>query len=418
MLEINTNNYKISYDDSIFSYKKYTNNYLITEIYRCYLYKRFKKFILKIRSKENVNDLDKDNFISLVYLYDVVSIFIINHKSESLFDPLFDSKSPFLEDNIKNYFNKNCMPSVNSNIKKSILQILPKLSNKYLKYYNKLKKNIIKFNNIEYVIKYEINDLLVTINLEIIKNDLIKVKYKKKINMSLHIFNHLVKLYNTKMFNNYESSNTLDDKVIEYIYIIFLRYGTLSSGNNQASILPSFKKLIKETLNIKIELFGSPLNTSSFTFGSLFYDIDYVFGSIGNYFNTKLSKGNYEINPVFDKCLIDDLINKCLSELNLASKNNNGLLFLFTLPISYNRYSNKLNILNKYKKFEIILTKEKFPYIRYNRTFLKTIVSPIVNTHILIFHNDYINEYVKKNVINFKSIINNWQMKKIKNNSD
>ena len=126
------------------------------------------------------------------------------------------------------------MPSVNSNIKKSILQILPKLSNKYLKYYNKLKKNIIKFNNIEYVIKYEINDLLVTINLEIIKNDLIKVKYKKKINMSLHIFNHLVKLYNTKMFNNYESSNILDDKVIEYIYMIFLRYGTLSSGNNQA----------------------------------------------------------------------------------------------------------------------------------------------------------------------------------------
>lgn len=415
MLEINTNNYKISYDNSTKLYKKYTNNYLITEIYRCYLYKRFKKLILKIRSEENINNLDKYDFISLVYLYDIVSIFIINHKFKSLIDPIFDSISPFIEKNIKDYFNKNCIPSLNLNLKNSILLILPKLTNKYLKYYKKIKKNIINFNDIEYIINYEINDLIVSINLEIIKNNLIKVKYKKKLDMSLHIFNHLVKLYNTKMLNNYESNDVLDIKVIEYIYMIFIRYQTLSSGNNQASILPSFKKLIKDTLNIKIELFGSPLNTSSYTFGSLFYDIDNVFGSIGNYFKTKLLKGNYEINPVFDKCLIDDIINKCLYELNNASENNNGLLFLFILPTSYEKYSNNLNILNKYKKFEIILKKKNFPYIRYNRTFLKTVVSSIVNTHLLIFHNDYINNYVKENVINFETIINNWQKKKIKN---
>ena len=58
---------------------------------------------------------------------------------------------------------------------------------------------------------------------------------------------------------------------------------------------------------------------------------------------------------------------------------------------------------------QIILTKEKFPYIRYNRTFSKTVVSPIVNTHVLIFHNDYINDYVKENVINFETIILFWK---------
>jgi hypothetical protein len=175
----------------------------------------------------------------------------------------------------------------------------------------------------------------------------------------------------------------------------------------------SFKKIIKETLNIKIELFGSPLNTSSYTFGSIFYDIDYVFGSIGDYFKTNLLKGSYEINPIFDKCLINRIIDKCLKELNNASNLENSLLFLFILPISFNQHSNKLNILNKYKKFETVITKNKFPYIRYDReNYLKTLVSPIVDTHILIYHNDFINNIIKENVLNFEKILNKWQNKK------
>ena len=192
--------------------------------------------------------------------------------------------------------------------------------------------------------------------------------------------------------------------------MIFIRYNTLSSGNNQASILPSFKKIIKDKLNIKLELFGSPLNTSSFTFGSIFYDIDHVFGSIGNYFNTKLLKGYYEINPIFDKCLIDNIIIKCFNEFNIANNNKAPLLFLIILPISYYKYSKKLNILNKFKKFEIILDKKKFPYIRYDRHFLKTKVTPIVDTHLLIYHNDYIKEIIKYNVLNFNTSIINWQI--------
>jgi len=425
MLTINTNNYNIEYKNILYNYINYTNNYLITEIYRNTLYIKFKNYISKIRKKiineHNIINLDKNNFISEIYLYDIVSLFIINHKFKSLFDPIFDLSSPFNLHNIQLYFKNKCIPTINKNIQKSIENILPKLSDKYIKYYKKIKKNIIKFNNINYKLTYEINNNIVTIYLNILEtnNDMQlfinKLKYKKIINISLHIFNHLVNLYNNKILNKYNNNEILDIKVIEYIYMIFIRYNTLSSGNNQASILPSFKKIMKNVLNIKVELFGSPLNTSSSMFGSLFYDIDNVFGSIGNYFNSNLLKGYYEINPIFDTCLINKIIIKCLNELNIATINKNPLLFLLILPISYNKYNSKLNMLNKFKKFEIIIEKKLFPYIRYDRKFLKTKVSPIVDTHILIYHNDFIKDIIKKNVLNFNYYIDNWKLKNNKN---
>jgi hypothetical protein len=425
MLKLNTNNYYIEYNNLIYEYKKYCNNFIISEIYRNTLYIKFKNHIIKCRKKiinAQINiDIDNNNFISQVYLYDIVSLLIINHKFESSFDPIFDSKSPFTLNNINNYLNKNCIPTLNKNIIQSLKNILPNLNHKYIKYYKKFKKKIKFLNYIKYNTSYEFINNYVIININILesKNEKINIiinnlKYNKKIKISLHIFQHLIKLYNTKVHNNYESNEIIDNKVIEYIYMVFIRYKLLSSGNNQSSILPSFKKIIKDKLNIKIELFGSPLNTSSFMFGSIFYDIDHVFGSIGNYFNTKIHKGYYQINPIFDKCLIDKIIYKCYNELLMADETKNPLLFLMILPISYKKFSNKLNILDKFKKFEIILNKINFPYIRYDRKFLKTKVSPIVDTHIIIYHNNYINKIIKFNVIKFNNILSEWQSKKFK----
>ena len=211
------------------------------------------------------------------------------------------------------------------------------------------------------------------------------------------------------MLNNYLSNEVLDAKVIEYIYMIFNRYSILSSGNNQASLLPSFKKLLKEKLNIKIELFGSPINTSNSSFGSIFYDIESVFGSLGNVFRTNIIKGYYELNPIFDKCIIDTLILKCTNELIESQKKSNKLLFFFILPISYFKYSNLPDQLNEFIKFSIILEKNDFPYIRYNRNYTRTIVSPIVMTQLIICHTSFISNYVKFNVINFKKLLDAWK---------
>ena len=423
MLNFNTNNYNFEYKNIYYNYNKYSNNLIIIEIYRHTLYLKFKKYIEKIRNltikKKNITNLEKNNFITLIYLYDMVSLFIINHKFKSKFDPLFDSVSPFTIKNIQKYFNNKCIPTISTNLINSLLDILPLISQKYINCYKKLRKYIKYFNKIKYDILYEENKNLISLKLNILESDdmfinkiINKLIYNSKIKMSQHIFNHLIKLYNTnelKQFNNFE---IIDKKVIDYIYIIFTRYYSLSSGNNQASILPSFKKIIKEKLNIKIELFGSPLNTSSFTFGSLFYDIDKYFGSFGNYFNTKILKGYYELNPIFDKCLIDKIYKKCYDELLFAEENKYPLLFLMILPSSYFKFSDQNNILNNFKKFEIMLDREKFPYIRYNRNFLQTKVSPIVDTHIIIYHTEFINNVVKQNVLNFNYYLDNWLLKK------
>ena len=404
---MDTTNYNIKYNIKKYDYQNIVNNNIIIEIYRNYLYNKLKKKLKKLRQKED------NNILSLPLLYDIFSIFIINHNFNSSFDPIFDNISPFEIQNIKNYFYENCLPTLSDDIIKVILKILPNISNKYLKYYKKINKYINLIDTINYIIYYEI-DKIVCIYFEILNIPYFfkKVKYKNKIFIPIHIFNHLVKLFNIKILNNYTSNEVLDKIVIEYIYMVFIRYKIFSSGNNQASLLPSFKKILKEKLNIKIELFGSAINTSSSNFGSIFYDIENVFGSIGNYFNTIINKGYFEINPVFDKCIIDKIIDKCYKELISAEKNNNPLLFFFILPNSYFRYSNKINLLKLFIKFDIIIPKEKFPYIRYNRKFTQTTISPIVNTRIIICHNSHINFYIKNNVTYFNKILEQWQNKK------
>lgn len=88
---------------------------------------------------------------------DIMSILIFNHKFKSNLDPLFDSKSPFTKLNINNYFYKyKCLRTLSKEIIIIIImKIFPKISNKYIEYFNRIKKNIdkLEFNNIKYEIK-------------------------------------------------------------------------------------------------------------------------------------------------------------------------------------------------------------------------------------------------------------------------
>jgi len=408
-----TNNFLINYKTQY-----YNNNNIIIELYRKYLYEKLKKYLDKIREKHlkkklnknpNININDKHIYISQILSYDLLSIIIMNMDNKK--DPLFNDISPFDKEKLNEYFNSNkCLRTIDSNIIKSIIKIYPKLSNKYIHYYNKLCNikinNIYELYNINY--KYNMNNVVITFKLN--ENNLPNIKYDNKLSFPIHVFNHLVKNYNIKNFNKFDDNDIIiNDNIILNIYILFTRYLTLSNGNNQASILPSFKKIIKEKLNIKIELFGSPLNTSNSTFGSYFYDTDHFFGSIGNFFNMDIIKGYYEINPPFDTCMINNIFSNCLRFLNKANDNKLPLLFLFIIPHTYFQ-NNGLNpsYFQKYLNYNKILSKDKFPYIRYNRNYKKTIVKPIVSTVILICNTEYVSEYVKYNIISFDKFINNW----------
>jgi hypothetical protein len=428
---LETENNKLIYKDYKYIYETINNNYLLIELERVKLYNKFILYFKKIYNKiinkyKNINLNDKNIFPQEALLLDLISTLILNMKNNNniLFDSFFDKESPFEKIKLQNYFfKKNCILTLSNDLIKWCIKILSKLSKKYIKYYNKL-YNTIKYLNNEYSIK-----LNYLIDFEIIDNNkCIIINLKKDnniihyIKLPYHIFSHLIKLYNNTIYNEYNNDTIKDNIVIEYIYMIFIRYNSISNGNNQSSILPSFKKLIKDKLNIKIELFGSALNTSMYKFGSVFYDIEKVFGSIGNYFDTNIIKGYYEINPIFDKCLIDNIFIKCDSELTNAENNKYGLLFLLILPASYfklsninlftNNYGNLPSNIHKFIKYKKILSKENFPYIRYNRYMTKTIVSSIVKTNIIICHTSFISDYVSKNVLIFDSLLNNWIKKK------
>ena len=74
-------------------------------------------------------------------------------------------------------------------------------------------------------------------------------------------------------------------------------------------------------------LFGQYLNSNLKYFCSLFYDIEWIFGSLNNYFDTNIKSGYYEINPPFDKCLIDNMFDKLSNDLINAENNKQPLLF-------------------------------------------------------------------------------------------
>jgi hypothetical protein len=84
-----------------------------------------------------------------------------------------------------------------------------------------------------------------------------------------------------------------------------------------------------------MELFSSVLNTNLNYFCSVFYDIEWVFGSLNNYFDTNIISGYYEINPPFNKKICDECLIKTYNELKVSDKNKKPLLFLFILPNSY-----------------------------------------------------------------------------------
>jgi len=364
-------------------------NPLIIELIRLNLYLKLQKKLKKLRIKYNTNFTDQNKSLSEMLALDLLSIFIFNHKFKSNIDPLFDCESPFTKLKIIKYFyEKKCLRNLTDDTINIIIKIFPKISKTYIKYYNRIKDN--KINNINYKIDSTKENNFINIKLKLIDN--LPIKYNEIISINEDIFYNLAKNY-----YSYDSNYLLED-----IYIVFNRYLIFSSGNNQSSILPSFKNILKEKLFINIELFASPLNTNSFKFGSFFYDCDYKFGSIGNYFNIEINKGYFELNPPFDSCIITEMFNKSIIELKKADNNKQPLLFCFIIPNSYFKYNQLNPLLNNFLSLNILQKKKDFLYTRLSRDFSFINTSSIVDTCIIICNTKYINDFVNNNLLLFK----------------
>ena len=414
--------FELSYIDTKYKLElNNINNYFIIELYRLSLYHRLsdkiKNILLKSNNKNLDNVIDENEYdenendikrIKLKIYTNILSIFIFNNKKNLIKDPLFSNNSIFDDNNINEVIlDMKLEEDVIINVKK----IFPILNKYYIKYYfliQKMKNE--DLTNFTFNVKYEIQEkdsmviLSCSINIEKIgKRRIFLSNYK----VPLFLFKTLINRYN-KVVLNIDNAEINDDKCITCIYMLYNRYRFLNSGTNQASVLGKIKKIFKNNLQIDMELFSSALNTNLNYFCSVFYDIEWVFGSLNNYFDTNIISGYYEINPPFNKKICDESLIKTFNELKVSEKNKKPLLFLFILPTYYFDIIKDDVIyeqLNKYKKNNILVNEKNFPYYFYSNDYKKMFTNSIVNTRIIIYSNNYISKDVSNNIYNIKKII-------------
>lgn len=383
-------------------YKKYvykipTN--LTIELMRKYYYQKIvNEFISQCKLNNLIFEDDRKTEIKLSEYF---SYFITNKDiKDDNDDPVMSNKPNYKYKFIESMINKNLIDKKKITFfKKNLKKILHQCEKLMKVYFKEFKKNInIYDSDTFYIEKILYNDIIV---LNIIqKNDFIVPIESFSYSIHISLYKHLIKIYSIRNFNEYIIPDNppwisdFDTKV----FILYTRYNYLSSGSTQASIKPQFKKLLTEKLNIKIELFASAINSSYTMYCSLFYDIEKFFGSLGSFFDTKIMAGYYEINPPFEKNIINKVFDKIYYELVDAEKNNTGLLFFLVLP---KLNLEKIPIYSKIKKFEHFLflyPKKDFEYIYYEKNFKYVLTQNIISTYIIIYHTSYIKPAVKRNI--------------------
>jgi hypothetical protein len=271
----------------------------------------------------------------------------------------------------------------------------------YIKYIDVGDNNIIKDivdKRIKLLYNYKNNDYQITIHPKVYN------RIKKRL------------LINSKKYNlmlNY--NDDLDILLDNYIFCLIFRYSYMESGNLQLAINYNIKKLFKK-IGVNFELFGSCINTISYNYCSLFYDIEKYFGSNGNFFDLEINSGIYWCNPPYDALILDKTADKLLNTL----ESTRNVVFLITLPIwdKYTQYKLKNDnidnikrnyninsikelhkdfniyyLLKDYIMDEIVIPKHRIPYFNYR----KYCYINAVNTYMLIVYN--------KNNINISDII-------------
>lgn len=347
-------------------------------------------------------------------------MFTLYSKYDFKDDPFFPTNYKYF-DNLIETINDYCSLYLIENRKIKIKNIIDNLSCSYQNILDRLK-------TLETNIDYKITKTIIlqkrnNMNIKFYK---FNINYNKYINekiknlldniiIPIDKYNLLINKYNKKYSGN----------VDDLIWIILYRYQLLSSNNNQLAVLPTILDLMNTDFNLNFECFASTINSNTKKYCSLYFDVEYYFGSIGSFFNTKVFEGCYSFNPPYQKDIIDNGILKILNHLDISTLFDLKLTFIITIPIwdehgklimkQLNSENNNNNI--KYKDMKIMtiikkskyfkglrmLSKNDFTYIDHNFHLFKNIT--IQNTYIIVLSNDNNDFFDKINKYNFKSII-------------
>jgi hypothetical protein len=229
----------------------------------------------------------------------------------------------------------------------------------------------------------------------------VKIEYK---NEHLHYLDYSVKCPRETLIklNFFFNKKYPYNPLILYFCLLY-RYSIVDAKNQQLSTISCFKDNVQEKLGVDFEMFGSSLNRFFKTYGSLFYDLEQYFGSVGNFFNIEPIQGLYIANPPFDDELMTAMTDRLLF---LLEKSKKPLGFIITVPVWDSKTFNKMNkichtgdaekdysfetrdkiISSKFLHATFVFCKTNFPY--YSFTQYKTI--PAANTYLFILKNKYL----------------------------
>ncbi len=211
------------------------------------------------------------------------------------------------------------------------------------------------------------------------RGDLVK---EKPIKISIVQYNRAKSIFTLKM-------NL--DLFHKYLFLISSRYAKIGSTNNHCSMPP---RVIDFTMS-KMELFGSPINTCSQQYCSPFYDIEYIFGSAGTFFNFEFSPGVYSLDPPYDDTIMTEAIKRAIEAL----ENIKEITFICCIPVwdevSQKKYNLPLHRKGDFKAFELaeqsgflssneVLDRSEHPFYHY---FLDQYIG-VSHTHLLVLSNN------------------------------
>jgi phosphorylated CTD-interacting factor 1 len=128
------------------------------------------------------------------------------------------------------------------------------------------------------------------------------------------------------------------------LMVLLLRYSSLSGGQllldlrgggMQGAIHGDVFHVLHEIFpqDSLMECFGSPLNAYLASFGSAFpTDLDWHFGSIGNFLEVPIVEGCCEANPPFAPGMMSAMVDRMFLNLALADEKKTALTFVVVVP--------------------------------------------------------------------------------------
>lgn len=160
------------------------------------------------------------------------------------------------------------------------------------------------------------------------------------------------------------------DKEIIINYMIFclvIRYQALfgetakpfEGAGLQGALPESVFEILHNKLGVQMECFASPLNAYFPEYCSAFQDIDFWFGSVGNFFNFYPTSGSFEANPPF----IEELMIKMVEHMEyLLKMSNEPLSFTVIVPNWSDATSFVSMQKSEYLRAELLLEPKKHCY--------------------------------------------------------